>query len=196
MKDQANSISDNLQKLKQSGFKVSLPKTKQFETESILITPFKDQHDFTYLLELIQKYKYNTFTPEQCLRVLLKFGKYFWITYTKSNDGEPNKKYGVVYLSYFDNLGYTLDAYKDPDAEYNPKVSIDAGRIISNFVLDTPEFCSDKVLTFHDERNKAATFIVERIGFKEKETYTIPNINKKEDEEKISLILFEKRKGE
>ena len=113
--------------------------------------------DIDYLLKLIGKYRYEHIEKDKQREILHRNGFKFWKVYYQ------DRLFGVGYLSYFPYIGFSLDGYKDPDSGPDKKPSYVSGRLISDYFLKE---IHPEIWTTHDTRNRAATVMCKRIGFK------------------------------
>lgn len=112
--------------------------------------------DVDYLLKLISEYRYEKVTGDT-KEAIHKYGFKFWKGYYEG------KLIGIGYLTYHPRIGFTLDGYKDPKFGVDTKPSYISGRLISDYFLKK---IHPELWTTHDERNRAATLMCKRIGFK------------------------------
>jgi len=116
-----------------------------------------------YLISLAGKYKYSSLPPEE-RRKALCYIKHFWT-------GEAyGHRAGVVYICRYPEVDWwTLDAYRDDDVlkEINTKgnYSYRAGKLVIDWFFEKK--IAEDLLTMHDERNRAATLVCQKLGFEE-----------------------------
>ena len=114
-------------------------------------------NDIDYLIKLSKQYKYCKATGEQAKEVLNKYGYWFWNVYL---DGE---RVGVIYICLVPKLGFTLDAYKDIESGVDTRYSYEAGKLVVDYVIKE---LTSVLWTAHDVRNRAATIVCKRMGFR------------------------------
>lgn len=132
--------------------------------KELKLTPFESKLDFDYLCSLIEHYKYNTIGSYERMRELLdRYGREYW------TGSSGVYKLGVIFLMYLAEMDeWTLDAYDDIQNKQiaDPKgdFSYRAGKLIIDYFFRTHDV---KILTTrHDIRNRAATVVCKRLGFK------------------------------
>jgi RimJ/RimL family protein N-acetyltransferase len=116
--------------------------------------------DKDYIYELAAKYKYNTIdSKDKAIAIIDRYVKEIWV-------GESEgKRLGVIFLMYLPELDeWSLDAYVDDAAKGKNEFSYRAGKLIMDYFFENHE---DNLLsTLHDVRNKPATAMCKRLGFK------------------------------
>jgi hypothetical protein len=123
----------------------------------------KPTKDLSYILELISQYKYSKLSEQVSLDVLREYGYKFWEVYV------DEKKSGVIYITYIPKLGYLLDAYKDQRVKNDLRYSEIAGKLVINYFH---KHIFPILFTSHDIRNRLATLVCRRLGFKKIDTIT------------------------
>lgn len=126
--------------------------------DNIVLRP---TNDISYIIELAKQYKYNKLNDQTSADILKDYGYKYW------NCFRDGKKYGVVYLCYVPQLGYTLDAYKDQRVKSDIKYSTEAGRLVVDYFHKE---IFPVLWTSHDIRNRLATLVCRKIGFKKHDT--------------------------
>lgn len=127
----------------------------------VTLIPHNVIDDPDYFLSLILRNKYNTLN-EQELRGHLQdiCPNFFWYVY---NNSVPSKPVGVIYLSYYDGIGWSLDAYKDDRVFSFAGLSYMAGKLVLDYGIKN---VTEEIWTCHDTRNKPATRLVLLLGFR------------------------------
>jgi len=130
----------------------------------VSLRPFDSENDFEYLVNLIQKYRYNRTSVQESRKILDEYGKYFWVGYV--DDGV---RAGVGYVSYYPQVGqWFFDAYRDDKLIkiYNHKINYtyESGKLLVPYILNN---ITPVLYTTHLIKNRAATRICEQLGFRE-----------------------------
>lgn len=130
-----------------------------FVEGNITLTP---SDDYCYIIDLAQKYKYNTLSLH-ALNIACDFVKHIWV-------GTVNGvKAGVVFLCYIPAFNWwTLDAYKDDallkSLDNKGNFSYRSGRLVMDWFFKN---IRDELYTAHEKQNRGATIVCKRLGFKE-----------------------------
>lgn len=136
--------------------------TEPLQSQRVELRPAAKSEVLEYLLELIQKYQFNTQGPKSARLLIEKIGQYFWIGYADGIQG------GVAYVSYIPDLDmWTFDAYQDRDVTdkmENVAWTYEAGKLAIPYILDR---ITPVIWTMHDVRNRAASIVCRRLGFME-----------------------------
>lgn len=126
----------------------------RLQKDNLILEPTKD---LDYILELIKQYKYAKISEQVSSNILRDYGYKFWEVYVS---GERS---GVIYITYISKLGYLLDAYKDQRVKNDLKYSEMAGRLVVDYFHKN---IFSILYTSHDIRNRLATLVCRRLGFR------------------------------
>ena len=134
------------------------------QDEVVVLTPFELVKDLQTVLDLVMKCRFTRISRESAFKVLLRHRTMFWYGRIKGND----TLLGVVYLTKAP-AGWMIDAYRDDalmksiDNVNATEYSYRAGKLVSDFAMKF----TDKLLTAHDFKHRAATILAKKLGFKE-----------------------------
>lgn len=134
-------------------------KTPYLHDEVIELHPFKGLSEFDYLFELADLHKYTKVQREEVESLVLCYGIHFWTGYNV----KTKEREGVVYLSRYPWLGYSLDAYKEDKGLPARVYSMSAANLVLGFFFDN---VGNQLFTTHSVENRAATALCKRLGFK------------------------------
>lgn len=118
--------------------------------------------DRKYLTELMLRNKY-TILNERGVEKFLKYVRYVWVGRASGMLG------GVLFFCFYPELNrWTFDAYKEDDKlkvlDNKGDFSYKSGRLVVNWFFECK--VSDKLFTMHDQKNRGATLVCKRLGFK------------------------------
>lgn len=118
--------------------------------------------DLSYLTELALRYKYNWFN-EYGIKVFSQNIKYFWKGYAGDVLG------GLLFLQHIHPGRWFFDAYKDDEKlkalDNRGNFSYKSGRLVVDWFFERK--ISDGLFTAHDQRNRGATMVCKKLGFRE-----------------------------
>lgn len=134
-----------------------------------------------YLYKLVKADKYWTISREEVWETVTKFNYRLWRIFYKCI---PT---GIVGIHYRPEVGWCIDGYRDDHAcntWVDNKVScpLIAGTLITDYVLNN---LSDVIYSFHPQRNRGASILCLRMGYKKIEEFTGDG---------VKFILFSKRR--
>lgn len=138
------------------------------EDEVISLKPFTRMENYDYLVHLISTYRYSHFITDSDIKnMLCRANTHCWTAYDK----QSGFSFGVIYLTQLDKT-WTLDAYRDEPMTTilgnGNEYSYRAGKLVCDYFFSEV----DKVLlTAHSVKNRAATIICKKLGFKTHKVY-------------------------
>lgn len=133
------------------------------QDDVVVLKPFAGNEDKEYLVDLSMKYRYTTLTREDARKTVDQIDGLFWTAYIKQGDIRA----GITFLAYWQMHDlWTLDGYRDDPLVrtlIRHDYSYHAARLVIDWALEN---VTTKLSTFHDTRNRAATLLCRRLGFK------------------------------
>ena len=131
------------------------------------LTPFTstDETYTDYLYSLVDFYQFNTIkSKEKMMELIERYGSKFWLVKGKDIAG------GVIFIMYFPEFDeWSFDAYCDMDVarsiDKKGNLPYRAARLVIDYFFS--QDIAKTLYTRHDIRNRAATLLCRRLGFKE-----------------------------
>ena len=149
---------------------------KERELTLMPFDPHDGSHELKYFCNLVSKYEFNTIeSQEKIIDIIDRYSKYLWLV-------ELNGvRAGSIFLMYFPAQDeWTLDAYADMQVgrEINKHgdYSYRAGKLVVDYFFQNHK--SPFLYTRHDVRNRAATRLCKKIGFKDVGSIFLEGIGK------------------
>ena len=141
---------------------VLLKKSPVFVIDELEMIPLDKKLDKEYFFELASKSKYNEMNRSQFEQVLEENVIFAWTVYVSS------VKSGVCYIAYWPAYSiYTLDGYRDDRLvrSINSKKSFStvSAQLVLRWFFGN---IANTIYTIHAKRNRAATVLCNRLGFK------------------------------
>lgn len=126
------------------------------------LRPFDFNKDAEYMYSLVCAHKYTNTTEKDFKHVMEMYAKYAWNAYF---DGV---QCGVLYFAYWKQIdGWTLDAYRDEVLAKRIDNTVSFPTIAAKMAMQWFYNNVHHTLhTTHDIRNRAATILCKRLGFK------------------------------
>jgi hypothetical protein len=126
--------------------------TDLLKSQNIKLVP---TDDLDYIVSLAKEYKYFNLKDQDIKKILKEIGVKFW----KAYKGE--ERLGCTFICH--TTIYTFDAYKEPSLKSAGKSPVIVGKLVTDWALNN--LC-EEIWTAHDIRNRLATLVCKRIGFK------------------------------
>jgi len=126
--------------------------TGLLKSQNIKLVP---TNDLDYVVSLAKEYKYFNLKGQNIKETLKETGVKFWKAYR----GE--ERLGCYFICH--TTIYTFDAYKEPSLKSVSKSTVIVGKLVTDWALNN--LC-EEIWTAHDIRNRLATLVCKRIGFK------------------------------
>lgn len=142
----------------------------------LALEPFTvtDKSQMDYFCDIVARYTYNTIkTKEAMIDLIDKYAKEMWLVRAKDMAG------GVIFLMQF-NGEWSFDAYADMEVgravDKHGDLSYRSARLVLDYFFENSG-CHE-IITRHDYRNKGASLLCRRLGFKDIGTIEIKDIGK------------------